>query len=171
MPLSFAVSRRCRESTNGAIPTRQASRPTTIAKGKPIRPLAPTAPAPDSELSFAPWDDPFALPDWRQARAESPDLFAAIVAILFRHDPIGINFGLNTDEYEPEAGTILPRLRDFQGEAEVCRVVHEEFCRWFGNVGDRAEYAPIAHEIWELQRTTQTSRTSVSLVYETTNRS
>jgi hypothetical protein len=38
-------------------------------------------------------------------------LFTEVSAILFRHDPIGINFEGNTDEYDPEAGTILPRLR------------------------------------------------------------
>ena len=29
-----------------------------------------------------------------------------VEALLFRHDPIGINFGENTDEYRPEAETI-----------------------------------------------------------------
>jgi len=54
----------------------------------------------------ADWD-PFDLPDWKPAQAAAPALFAAITAVLFRHDPIGINFEINTDEYDPEAGTIL----------------------------------------------------------------
>ena len=32
-------------------------------------------------------------------------LLNEVSAILFRHDPIGINFEYNTDEYDPEAGT------------------------------------------------------------------
>ncbi len=38
------------------------------------------------------------------------DLVADLIAILFRRDPIGINFGENTDEYRPEAETIAIRL-------------------------------------------------------------
>jgi hypothetical protein len=57
------------------------------------------------------------------------DLFEAVSAILFRRDPMGINFVENTDEYEPEVGTILPRLRTCMTEADVRRVVHEEFSR------------------------------------------
>jgi hypothetical protein len=29
---------------------------------------------------------------------------------FFRFDPVGLNFGANTDEYDPEVGTILPHL-------------------------------------------------------------
>jgi len=39
-----------------------------------------------------------------------PRLFDTMAEILFRHDPLGINFEHNTDEYPPEVGTILPRL-------------------------------------------------------------
>ena len=35
-------------------------------------------------------------------------LLGEISAILFRHDPMRINFEVNTDEYDAEAGTILP---------------------------------------------------------------
>jgi len=49
----------------------------------------------------------------RQAlRRHYPVLFDEVSSILFRHDPIGINFETNTDEYEPEVGTILPRLKE-----------------------------------------------------------
>lgn len=72
-----------------------------------------------------------------------------ISAILFRHDPVGINFGGNTDEYDLEAGTILPRLRiDMTTEAATA-IVHEEFVRWFtlGEAGAKSRYANIAAEI------------------------
>jgi hypothetical protein len=43
-------------------------------------------------------------------RREYGELFDSVAAVLFEADPIRINFEINTDEYEPEAGTILPRL-------------------------------------------------------------
>ena len=50
----------------------------------------------------------------RMKRAYGP-LFDEVSAILFEADPVrinfGNNFGNNTDEYDPETGTILPRLR------------------------------------------------------------
>jgi hypothetical protein len=43
-------------------------------------------------------------------------LFEEASSILFRHDPIGIAFdNENTDEYEAEVGTILPRLAAIRG--------------------------------------------------------
>ena len=70
--------------------------------------------------------------------------------ILFTQDPIGIRFETNTDEYEPEVDTILPRLRTCSDTAEVNRVVHEEFVRWFGTseAGPSAKYQTIAKKIW-----------------------
>ena len=90
----------------------------------------------------------------RQLKAQYGEMFDATAALLFRHDPIGINFEDNTDEYEPEARTILPRLRDCHSEADVCRVVHEEFVRWFGpeTAKKQEHYAQIAREIWELSQ-------------------
>jgi len=87
-----------------------------------------------------------------QARKEYKALFDAVSAILFRYDPIGINFGTNADEYDPEARTILPRLRSCQSEADVFVVVIEEFRRWFGDdiSENKSSYKPIAAEIWKL---------------------
>ena len=63
---------------------------------------------------------------WEESEAERNRLKAAygslyesVLEALFRHDPICINYGNNTDEYEPEVGTILPRL-------ETCRSPEEE---------------------------------------------
>ena len=89
----------------------------------------------------------------RQLKAEYGDLFDSVAKLLFRHDPIGIAFeNPNTDEYEPEAGTILPRLQTCESASDVNRVVHQEFVRWFdeGNAGPEEGYAQIASEIWEL---------------------
>ena len=39
-------------------------------------------------------------------------LYDRVTSILFRIDPMGINFEDNTDEYDPETDTILPRLQN-----------------------------------------------------------
>jgi hypothetical protein len=68
-------------------------------------------------------------------------LFATVAALLFESDPIGINFGDNTDEYEPEAGTILPRLASAKSVDDVQTIVDEEFSRWFRQSGRRSSRA------------------------------
>ncbi|WP_202413803.1 hypothetical protein [Duganella sp. CY15W] len=40
-------------------------------------------------------------------RREYAVLFDALSKILFEADPLGINFETNTDEYEPEVGSII----------------------------------------------------------------
>jgi hypothetical protein len=92
------------------------------------------------------------LEERRRLKAEYGKLFGSVAALLFRHDPVGINFEDNTDEYEIEAGTILPRLRNCESGQDVRRVVHEEFVRWFGSdtSGPEERYTDIASEIWEL---------------------
>jgi hypothetical protein len=71
--------------------------------------------------------------------------------ILFTEDPLAINLEENTDEYEPEVGTILPRLRDCRSAEDVRRIVHEEFVRWFDVVtaGPPEKYQAVAKRIWE----------------------
>ena len=99
----------------------------------------------------------FDSPDRQRLRAEREELrkefrelFDTVSEILFRRDPVGINFETNTDEYEPEVGTILPRLRSCESQADVHRVVYEEFVRWFeaDTCGPEDRYEPIAIEIW-----------------------
>ena len=77
------------------------------------------------------------------------ELFAEVSAILFRHDLVGINFGGNTDEYDPEAGTILPRLRQGTTAEGVAEIVREEFVRWFGREAPEGteSYLALAEEI------------------------
>ena len=75
---------------------------------------------------------------------------AELSAILFRRDPVGLNFEENDDEYDPEARTILPRLAACASAADVRRVIHEEFGRWFTEgIADRiAEPQALAEEVW-----------------------
>ena len=76
----------------------------------------------------------------------------ALEQLLFRHDPIGINFEDNTDEYRAEAETITLRLPDSSGVEDVQRIVHEEFVHWFDEklAGPPERYAALAGEIWDL---------------------
>jgi hypothetical protein len=85
-------------------------------------------------------------------RARFGSLFEQVSAALFGDDPIGINFGTNTNEYEPEVGTILPRLETCTSASDVARVVHEEFAQWFGaaTAGPRDRYENVAQVIWRL---------------------
>jgi hypothetical protein len=74
-----------------------------------------------------------------------------ILSILFRHDPIGINFETNVDEYEPEVDTILPRLKEARSPDELRRIIHEEFLHWFNGedtAGPETNYDKIAREVW-----------------------
>jgi hypothetical protein len=78
------------------------------------------------------------------------DAFARLAQILFEEDPIGINFQDNTDEYEPEAGTILPHLRKCQTVADVQALLYTEFVRWFGvdTAGPPERYRRAAERLW-----------------------
>jgi hypothetical protein len=79
-------------------------------------------------------------------------LFEEVSAILFRHDPISLNFETNIDEYDPETRTILPRLRSCNSADDVTLVVHDEFVRWFESetAGPMVRYVEPATEIWDL---------------------
>ena len=99
------------------------------------------------------------LSRWRRSavKRKYKTLFDETSSLLFRLDPIGINFEDNTDEYDPEVGTILPRLSSCHSPLAVRRVVFEEFCRWFGpeTAGDELGYNAIAEELWRLWSTHQ----------------
>ena len=73
---------------------------------------------------------------------------ATVEALLFRHDPIGINFDDNTDEYRPEAETIILRRQEVRTLPEVRALVHVEFIRWFDDTaGPESTYEDIAREL------------------------
>jgi len=92
------------------------------------------------------------IEDRRRIKAEYGKLYDSISELLFRHDPVGINFETNPDEYQSEVSTILPRLRECQSEEDVIKVVHHEFVRWFdeSTAGSIDSYREIASDIWQL---------------------
>ena len=83
-------------------------------------------------------------------KREYGGLYARVAAILFDEDPMGINLDDNTDEYEAETDTILPRLKACRQMEDVRTVVHEEFVRWFSAelAGRPEHYSRIARRIW-----------------------
>ena len=86
-----------------------------------------------------------------ELRRRFKGLYEEVTRILFEEDPIRINFETNTDEYEPEAGTILPRLRGCATAEDVRMLVHTEFVHWFGSeiAGPAEKYTSAAKRIWE----------------------
>ena len=80
------------------------------------------------------------------------EFYESVSEVLFRLDPIEINFKTNDDEYEPEVDTILPRLKSCKTVEDVLDVVFEEFQKWFGedSAGKKDDYKQVANEIWIL---------------------
>ena len=78
------------------------------------------------------------------------DAVEQLETLLFRHDPIGINFEDNTDEYRAEAQTITLRRAEATTQDGLRRIVYEEFVRWFGDnlAGPEGRYDAIARELW-----------------------
>jgi hypothetical protein len=89
----------------------------------------------------------------RQGKAKFLMLREAVSQMLRETDPIGlIGCGAPLDEYDPEVGTILPRLRGATSASDIHRIVHEEFVRWFGaeTAGGPEAYEQTAQRIWEV---------------------
>lgn len=88
----------------------------------------------------------------QDAKSARGDLYERLNRILFSCDPLGINFGDNTDEYTVEVERILPRLKDVSSVDNLRRVVHEEFvyCVNAKMAGPESKYDNVAKEIWKL---------------------
>jgi hypothetical protein len=85
----------------------------------------------------------------KRLKREYAALFEDLTALLLRLDPMGLNFEVNPDEYEPEVGTILPRVFEFESPSEIEPVIREEFDRWFGGgmAIEDATYRELAEEV------------------------
>jgi hypothetical protein len=91
--------------------------------------------------------------DKKLARSAYEEHVAALRAILNRHDPVGlIGLGCPEHEYDPERGTIAPKLMRCRSFDEVLDVVYAEFCAWFGgSAGPKSRYAKLAEDLWQLR--------------------
>lgn len=75
----------------------------------------------------------------------------SVVDILLKHDPIGINYGMDSDEYKPEAESILSRLNLNLSVEDIQNIVYDEFVKWFNanTAGDKSLYLAIAKDIFK----------------------
>lgn len=99
----------------------------------------------------------------KSSRDQYKALRAAITNAINRADPVGLlDLGAPQDEYDPEVGTILPRLSTASSANDVLTIVHEEFVRWFGtdNAGPADAYREAAEEIWRIVRDSTSRQTS-----------
>jgi hypothetical protein len=80
----------------------------------------------------------------------APSLIDEVEALLYRHDPVGIGFGDNPDEYRPEAESIVACLPRARSVDDVVTLVHGEFVRWFDEdtAGPADRYEDIARDVW-----------------------
>ena len=70
--------------------------------------------------------------------------------ILFKCDPIGINFDVNRDEYDSEASRILEIIDSCKSIDGLEAKIYEIFIDMFDAdiAGDKSKYRPIAEIIW-----------------------
>lgn len=89
----------------------------------------------------------------KRLKREYEGLFTDLSAYLFQADPMGLNYEINPDEYDPEVGTILPRVLQLDTVGEIADVVREEFNRWFGEPAIyRSTYEDLAADILTIVR-------------------
>jgi hypothetical protein len=88
----------------------------------------------------------------RALKRQYEALFVQASALLHRFDPIGIGPEMPSDEYEPEVGTILPRLMRCRDAGQVQQIVHEEFSEWFSPevAGPPDHYRDVSVALWKL---------------------
>jgi hypothetical protein len=88
----------------------------------------------------------------QKVKREYGPLFATVSAALANADPMGLIIdGAPPDEYEPEVGAVLPRLREACCAHDVEQILWEEFVRWFSAevAGSREKYRDISIVVWQ----------------------
>ncbi|MCB0324577.1 MAG: hypothetical protein KDD69_13435 [Bdellovibrionales bacterium] len=88
--------------------------------------------------------------DRKKLKSQYAGLYERVSQILFSHDLKALDSGDNSDEYESEVGTILPRLRHAANPDEVARIVFEEFAKWFDSDSPPLDaFEKSARDIWD----------------------
>ena len=104
--------------------------------------------SPETKAKIAKWQA-----EQEKIYRQNPKLFDGVSAILFKADPMGINYKDNTDEYNPEATLIIARLGDCSSPNDLAQVLLEVFTENFDShmAGkDPNAYLGIAKQIWAL---------------------
>jgi hypothetical protein len=93
-----------------------------------------------------------------------------VSAIMFKHDPVGLDCGCNSDEYDAEANALLDRIWDVGMEkGDIPFAVKDTFRQYFyfGSGNNRsltddiplAVWTAITEDIWAILGTEITERT------------
>lgn len=79
------------------------------------------------------------------------DLVTDLASMLFVADPIGLDSGTNTDEYLPEAETVVIGLPPTAGPDDVLTLLHTTFVTLFDSdiAGPRNRHTELAGRIWK----------------------
>ncbi|WP_420378768.1 hypothetical protein [Gilvibacter sp.] len=88
--------------------------------------------------------------DLRTVVARFGDKLKELIKIINRHDPMDlIAIGCPSDEYLPEARTLIVQLDERQTEREIQTLVHNEFKHWFSSesAGSIEKYHGLAKDI------------------------
>lgn len=88
--------------------------------------------------------------DRDRLKREYKALYAELAQAFFEVDPVGVNFDENTDEYELEVGTVLPRLKSAKSAADVYTILVEEFTFWFEGSFDPKRLAVLSERVWRI---------------------
>ena len=79
-----------------------------------------------------------------------------ISAILFKHDPVNLDFVDNTDEYDSEARMILEQIHIASDVDELEKIIIKIFITMFNDdrIVDRskADWKKTAEEIWDVNQ-------------------
>ncbi|KND47071.1 MAG: hypothetical protein AB199_01425 [Parcubacteria bacterium C7867-004] len=101
--------------------------------------------------------DEGSVEDYRKKRVkEYSEAFDKVSMVLFEHDPIGLNFDDNVDEYELEAGMVMNRFPKANNIDELATIIFEVFVECFDKelaTRKREVYQQIAKEVWEIIKT------------------
>lgn len=86
---------------------------------------------------------------------DHPKEFIDINLVLFKYDPIGLNFDTNFDEYEGEARRILERYKEAKDEEQLAAIIKQVFIEQFDEkLASRyittEAYLSMAKEIWAI---------------------
>ena len=95
--------------------------------------------------------------DYRKKRVkEYSEAFDKVSMVLFEHDPIGLNFDDNVDEYELEAGMVVSQFSKANSVDELETIILKIFVECFDEelaTRKREVYQLIAKEVWQILKT------------------